>query len=314
MAQRILPGVGRGGPGRHGVARRRGGPRGGGARVGAMALPSVWPSYARVFTARRPPLAPPGSRVEGAALEARGIIPPAAALAAYRRTCGFPEAGGPLPLTYPHALANPLHLALITGPAFPVRFLGLVHLGNTIRALRPLPDRAPLDLRCTLEGPRETERGQEFDLVTEARVDGVVAWSETAVLLARRPGAGGGKKPPQAAQITAAPLARWVLPAGLGRRYAAASGDWNPIHLSAATARLFGFPRAIVHGMWSLARCVAELEPTLHVATVEAAFKLPVLLPGTVTLQAGSEGAATAFALRDADGVKPHLTGTIVPG
>jgi acyl dehydratase len=265
-----------------------------------------------MLTARRPALAPPGARVAGAAVEARGVVPPASALASYRRACGFPPEASTLPLTYPHALANPLHLALITGPAFPVRFLGLVHLKNTIRSLRPLPGDAPLDLRCTLEGPRETERGQEFDLVTEVRVDGAIGWSETAVLLARRPGAGGGAKPPPAAaQAPGPPLARFDLPADLGRRYARASGDWNPIHLSAPTARLFGFRRAIVHGMWSLARCVAELDPRGDAAAVDAAFKLPVLLPAAVTLYATPEDGATAFALRDGQGVKPHVVGAI---
>ncbi|MFO0583487.1 MAG: MaoC/PaaZ C-terminal domain-containing protein [Anaeromyxobacter sp.] len=281
-----------------------------------MTLPAIWPSYARMLLGRRPAVAPPGHRVDGAVLEASDVVPPPAELAAYRAVCGFRGAGA-LPLTYPHALANPLHLALITGPRFPVRFLGLVHLRNTIQVHRPLPDREPLDLRCAIEGPRDTERGQEYDLVTEVRHDGELAWREVAVLLARAPGAGGGGKkapPPAAAGAPPAPLARWELPADQGRRYASASGDWNPIHLSGPTARLFGFPRAIVHGMWSLARSVAELGVPEGACTVETAFKLPVLLPGAVTLHATRDGGRTAFALRDGDGVKPHLTGTIQPG
>jgi hypothetical protein len=278
-----------------------------------VALPSTWRSYVRAFTVRRPPLAPPGAHVEGAVLEARHAVAPAAGLAAYRRTCAFAADAGTLPLTYPHVLASPLHLALLTSPAFPVRPLGLVHLRNTIHALRRLPDTAPLDLRCRVEGPRETERGQEFDLVTEVRVDGALGWSETAVLLARKPGAGGGRKPPPVAapRPAAAPLARWERPAGLGRRYAAASGDWNPIHLSAASARLFGYRRAIVHGMWSLARCVAELDPGGEAVMVGAAFKLPVLLPATVVLHAARGPSGADFALTDGDGVKPHVTGSV---
>lgn len=279
------------------------------------ALPSPWRCYARALTARRPSLAPPGVRVEGARLEARRVVAPTARLGAYRRTCGFAPGARTLPLTYPHALASPLHLALLTGPACPVRPLGLVHLRNAIRALHPLPETAPLDLRCLLEGPRETDRGQEFELVTEAWVDGALGWSETAVLLARRPGAGGGRRPPPdaAAHPAAAPLAGWALPADLGRRYAAASGDWNPIHLTAASARLFGFRRAIVQGMWSLARCVAELDPDGAARTVEAAFKLPILLPATVALHATGGPSGTVFSLTDGDGVRPHLTGSLRP-
>src|SRR6266487_1403229 len=47
----------------------------------------------------------------------------------------------------------------------------------------------------------------------------------------------------------------WELPADLGRRYAAVSGDRNPIHLYRLTAWLFGFRRPIAHGMWAAARC-----------------------------------------------------------
>lgn len=282
-------------------------------RGGAAALPSSWPSWARLLAARRPRLAPPGARVAEAA-EARGVSAPARALAAYRRACGLAADARVLPLAYPHALASPLHLALLARSAFPVRALGVVHVSNAIRSLRPIAEVAPLDLRCTLEGPRETERGQEFDLVTEARADGALAWSETAVLLARRPGAGRRPPAPSAPEPPGTPLARWSLPAGLGRRYAAASGDWNPIHLSAATARPFGFPRAIAHGMWSLARCLAELAPPPGPVAVEAAFKLPVPLPGEVTLFAWREGAATRFALRDRDGARPHVAGVVRPG
>ena len=39
------------------------------------------------------------------------------------------------------------------------------------------------------------------------------------------------------------------------------SGDVNPIHLHALTARAMGFPRAIAHGMWTYARTLAPLGP-----------------------------------------------------
>ena len=80
----------------------------------------------------------------------------------------------------------------------------------------------------------------------------------------------------------------WRLPGDLGRRYAAVSGDHNPIHLYALTAKAFGFPRQIAHGMWSKARCLAALDGRLPDAvTVEVAFKKPVLLPGTVAFGSG---------------------------
>ena len=78
------------------------------------------------------------------------------------------------------------------------------------------------------------------------------------------------------------------MPGDIGRRYAAVSGDRNPIHLHALTAQAFGFPSAIAHGMWLKARTLASLEGRLPDAyTADVAFKLPVLLPSTVSIAAG---------------------------
>jgi hypothetical protein len=38
---------------------------------------------------------------------------------------------------------------------------------------------------------------------------------------------------------------RWYADSDIGRRYAKVCGDYNPIHLSAVSARLFGFPRPL---------------------------------------------------------------------
>jgi acyl dehydratase len=103
----------------------------------------------------------------------------------------------------------------------------------------------------------------------------------------------------------------WRLPGDLGRRYGAVSGDRNPIHLHALTARAFGFPRAIAHGMWTKARALAALEATLPDAyTVDVAFKKPILLPGRVTF-AAEEGRFVVRSAKDPDVI--HLEGTVTP-
>jgi acyl dehydratase len=109
----------------------------------------------------------------------------------------------------------------------------------------------------------------------------------------------------------------WRLPGGLGRTYASVSGDRNPIHLYGITAKAFGFPRQIAHGMWSKARCLGALDGRLPDAvTVEVAFKKPVLLPGTVAF--GSTPARPrgtgrqrdhAFSLTNPKDGSPHLLG-----
>jgi acyl dehydratase len=100
-------------------------------------------------------------------------------------------------------------------------------------------------------------------------------------------------------------VAEWRLAEDVGRRYAAASGDRNPIHLHPLTARLFGFPRAIAHGMWTVARCLAA-HGTPDSCHVRARFRAPVLLPGTVTY-AARDG---RFELRGRED-RIHLTGDV---
>ncbi|MDH6568551.1 hypothetical protein M2160_003572 [Streptomyces sp. SAI-117] len=101
-------------------------------------------------------------------------------------------------------------------------------------------------------------------------------------------------------------VAEWRLAGDVGRRYAAASGDRNPIHLYPLTARLFGFERAIAHGMWTAARCLAA-HGTPQAVLVRAEFRAPVLLPGTVTYAADGE----RFEL--CDGERVHVTGGVYP-
>ena len=98
------------------------------------------------------------------------------------------------------------------------------------------------------------------------------------------------------------------MPDDIGRRYAAVSGDRNPIHLHPLSARLFGMPKPIAHGMWLKARCLALLQGELPDAyAAEVSFKLPVYLPGKVSFASGDG----RFSLHDEKNEKPHLSGMI---
>jgi acyl dehydratase len=93
------------------------------------------------------------------------------------------------------------------------------------------------------------------------------------------------------------------------------SGDHNPIHLHPLSARLFGFKRAIVHGMWSKAHTLAAFEGRLPAGfTIDVRFKLPIMLPSKVALRsAATADGGWRFDLRNERNGKPHLEGTITP-
>jgi acyl dehydratase len=99
------------------------------------------------------------------------------------------------------------------------------------------------------------------------------------------------------------------VPGDIGRRYAAVSGDRNPIHQHPLSAKAFGQNAPIAHGMWVKARCLAALEDQLPDAyTVDVRFKAPLFVPATVVFAAGEDG----FAVRSRSG-KPHLEGVFSP-
>ncbi len=238
-------------------------------------------------------------------------------LAAYSRVCGFPVSDT-VPLTWPHVLAFPLHLAVISAGDFPLPAIGLVHITNRIVAHRPIGAGETLALRAWAGPLTAHPRGTQFAIHTEARVGSELVWEEVSVNLRRGTppvdgvgvDSGTAIEPPSSDSL--AMSASWRLPGDLGRRYGAISGDLNPIHVHPLTARLFGFSSAIAHGMWTQARCLAALHPLRHQAvTVEAAFKRPILLPATVAFAEGREHGAVRFGVRDARRDTPHLDGRL---
>jgi hypothetical protein len=233
-------------------------------------------------------------------------------LAEYDRVCGF-RLRDVLPPTYPHLLAFPLSMELMTGGDFPFPVIGMVHVRNRIEQLRPIASAERLDVRVWADGLRPHDKGMQFEVRAEVAAAGEPVWRSASTYL-RRSGGGSSKEhgderpePPRA-------QAKWKLPGGIGRDYAGVSGDSNPIHLHPLTARAFGMPRPIAHGMWLKARCLAALEGHLPDSLeVDVRFKLPVYIPGTVSFASWSEGAGRAFALHDGRNEKPHLSGAATP-
>jgi hypothetical protein len=250
---------------------------------------------------------PSGDSLPDTELVRTGVVVDPAHLAAYNAVCGF-RLSDELPATYPHMLAFPLQMALMTEPGFPFPLLGMVHVANRITQHRALRIAEPLTVRVRAENLRPHEKGRQFDVVSEAWAGDHLVWTDVSTYLRRGGASGASSRRDQLAPPT--PDAIWRVPADIGRRYAEVSGDRNPIHLHPLTARLFGFPRAIAHGMWTKAHALAAFEGRLPEAfTVDVRFKQPVLLPAKAAFTSWSVGDGWAFELWG--GSKPHLDGTI---
>jgi acyl dehydratase len=263
-------------------------------------MPRLGPSYRRALLRRSSGPAQSSLAVDGVAIDP-------AHLAEYDRVCGF-RLSTALPATYPHVLAFPLAMALMTGPTFPFPPLGIVHIANRIDMHRPLTLADTFDFRVQAEAARPHERGEQIDVVATATVDGSDVWVGRSTYLHRGRTKSTSPSPASVEELPP-PAAVIHVDRRVGSDYAAVSGDRNPIHTNRLLARAFGFPRTIAHGMWSKARCLAALEGRLPDAyTVDVAFKLPILLPATLALRTSGDW---NFSLHDAKSSKPHLTGTV---
>lgn len=251
-----------------------------------------------------------GGALPDTAYSLSGVTADPEHLAAYNRVCGF-RLTDELPASYPHLLTYPLQIKLMAAGDFPFPLAGSVHVANRITQARPLRLGEPLDLRVHVENLREHPRGQQFDMVGEALVDGEVMWTDVSTYLRRGGGNGSGAERTQQS-APPEPTAIWSVPEDAGRRYGEVSGDRNPIHLHWLTARMFGYPRAIAHGMWTMARCLAAFEGRLPGGhTVDVRFKLPVLLPAKVGFATREVDDGWHLELFGARNGKPHLDGTI---
>ena len=260
-------------------------------------------------------------------------------LTAYQHLIGEP-ASDALPAGFVHVLAFPVATALMVRSDFPLPLVGMVHLANRVEQHEALRHTDALHVRAWTEQLRPHRSGVQLDLVVEVRPDvprgqtgqtEPPAWRGVSTYLSRGARLAGpeapGERPPAPTVPHGLPTGVWTLPADTGRRYAAVSGDRNPIHLSALSARAFGFPRAIAHGMYTAARALADVGPKRGPAfTWTVQFAKPVLLPGTVTLQVvqrpGAGDSSTDSALArggfdytgwDARRGTVHFTGNITP-
>ncbi|MFC6018919.1 MaoC/PaaZ C-terminal domain-containing protein [Plantactinospora solaniradicis] len=281
------------------------------AEVELSTIPAAGPLYRRAAIGLAPGFGPGrrADRLPDLELVVRGVTVDRDHLTGYDRVCGFRLADA-LPPTYPHVLAFPLALRLMSAPEFPLPLVGLVHVANRITVHRRIDAAEPLDLSVRAVDLRPHDRGRQFDVLCTASVGPEVVWRGVSTYLRReRGGADGGRREPGEYPAPPAPSALWRVPPRVGRDYARVSGDRNPIHTSRIAARLFGFPGPIAHGMWSKARCLAALEGRLPDAyEVEVAFKLPLALPGTVAFSATP---AWTFGLHDTKRGRPYLVGGV---
>lgn len=228
------------------------------------------------------------------------------------------EAGGYVPIAYPHVLAGTMHMNMLGHGSFPVRLLGALHLKNRIVQYRRIACDELVDIDAKFGDCRLVDKGVEFDLVTGVSVDGNLVWKETSIFFVR--GRFGEEDNPDAVksfELTSLPETEvshsWHVPKDRGRKYARFSGDYNPIHMSALAAKMFGFERDIAHGFGVLAQALeyskrlSDISADGQTVQVDVVFKGPVFLGSDASIRQNPEASADQFDVYCDSNLKPSL-------
>ncbi|MCK5164512.1 MAG: hypothetical protein KAQ72_12375 [Desulfobacula sp.] len=239
----------------------------------------------------------------------------------YRTVCGFSkDRPDIIPISYLQTLFIGLLGKFITSSFFPINPLGLIQIFQSFEQKRPVKINETLDLACTLKSIEKTPKGIETAFTLEVMSGGHIVWQGTCIFFTRSR-VKKKKKAKKKDEILLKKQETIIVPPDTGRRYASVSGDYNPHHLYAVLAKLFGFKKAIAHGMWSLARVIASLDREFGIhdwAAIEAAFKLPIFMPATTALgyerqnDTKTHQAIVSFELRDEKKGLPHLKGRLL--
>ena len=277
--------------------------------------PSTLATYPRVLLTRRPDLL---SVQEPTEFEARldKVQIDARSVASYAAVCAFDASdvrNGYVPITYPHVLAMPLHLRIMGLASFPLRPMGLIHLSNTIAQPRALEAGMTVNILVAARNYRKLDAGLAFDMDTDLVRAGQTIWRETCVFMARWPDSvqRTGGRPPRPPKAPKDSQVLTELDVDLARawNYARVARDFNPIHLSDRAARFFGLRGAISHGMWSLARSLAErpMDPPPLDSQLETQFLTPVQLPARVNIKQWVEDGQAKRAMCDVRTGRVHM-------
>lgn len=226
---------------------------------------------------------------------------------------------------YLHTLAFPLHLKLLLLPACPFPLLGLIHLSNNIKQLRPVITGENLTMTACFGRLSKHAKGWTFNINIEFYSESEMVWSSQSHYLSRTKNANAQAiERTRDKQIDCEQIkVTQHLSDNLGRQYAKVSGDFNPIHLTKLSAKLFGLKRHIIHGMWTKAFCLSQLQnyglaDLAKPFEVNVEFKQPLYLPSQISCsiqqqQTDPTNNHSAFKVQSVNQKRTylHLVGTV---
>lgn len=206
-------------------------------------------------------------------VEARHIAEvDATQLRKYSALCGIDQRGGELnvPITYHYVLSHPAVMSILLDRKFPAPAPGVLHVSYEITQLLPVYVGDKLSVHAKCDTTRPHPKGVLADFrIRFSRGDDCVTEMVSTLLLPQRKrsrSAASGTRPKRDARPSrdtgvGATRVIYADPKVI-RKYSLMAGDFNPIHLSAAIARMMGMPGLVAQGAWTAAQLLSTSHST----------------------------------------------------
>ncbi len=277
--------------------------------------PSILASYARTIFLRRRGLMP-GESLPEISASMKSIKIDRSLLKKYIETCELKD-DGYMPILYPHVIASPVYMSILTHKKFPIALVGALHLRNHIIRHRGIKADEVFDMDVRLTDKRIVKQGVEFDFTIVLTVDGEKVWESITTWLKQGKYGKDFDESPNADLIKPVPDAEHFkdlyIPRGIGKKYAGITGDYNPIHMSKLLAPLFGLKRDVAHAMWACANSMAHLPalPDDKPQRVDFAFKGPLFLDNKSYINTKERKGGIRFDYYCGDNDRPCINGDV---
>jgi len=217
-----------------------------------------------------------------------------------------------VPPFYLNALTGGLQLLVMSHPLFPIRLLGAVNIRNEVTIHVPVRrewlEKQELTAASKCGEATLVRQGIEFDIVTNVYRKGTLLWTMVFRSLAFVKGTGVGPSARDVHELDEDQIKSFAfrLAQNAGRVYAKIGYDINPIHVSDLTAKLFGFPRALAHGVWVVAKMEANSERNEIIdrdqpQIIKTVFKKPTFLPANVNVKVEKQTKGSLFTVETID-------------
>ncbi len=207
----------------------------------------------------------------------------------YLRIFNFSSPEQKVPLPFIYVLLQRAQLFMMSDSQMPFKLMGLLHIGQRFEQSAPINPSLPLAVSMRLGPLQPQDNGEKFSTFADIIQNDTTIASSESFFLKRRPKR--NKKIdrdirlPNEAGITGS----WHAERSVVKQYAALTGDRNPIHMFDWSAKLFGYPKAIAHGMCQVshfwARELPKVQRRSDVVTADFSFKKPVFIGTELRLE-----------------------------